>query len=205
MCGGSTGWLTTTAPVNPGEEITLHFSIWDTGDHAWDSTVLMDNFRWSAQTATIQTLPTVPPSPPQTYAAGDFTRDYDAASACPGGTKPVWGSWSWTTTTPNDSRIEFYVKTATTLAGLDAAPEDAVQFTNPPGPLALAGSSAVAKTAPTDTRNGSAVVDKTFVAKSRFRHHRFTRVRSHLKPSTDLLSAPVLHAWNLELSCTPNE
>ena len=205
MCGGSTGWLTTTAPVNPGEEITLHFSIWDTGDHAWDSTVLMDNFRWSAQTATIQTLPTVPPSPPQTYAAGDFTRDYDAASACPGGTKPVWGSWSWTTTTPNDSRIEFYVKTATPLAALAAAPEDAVQFTNPPGPLALAGSSAVAKTAPTDTRNGSAVVDKTFVAKSRFRHHRFTRVRSHLKPSTDLLSAPVLHAWNLELSCTPNE
>jgi hypothetical protein len=45
--GGSTGWLTTTAPVTPGEEITLRFIIFDEGDHIYDSSVLIDNFKWS--------------------------------------------------------------------------------------------------------------------------------------------------------------
>lgn len=50
--GGATGWLTTTAPVNPGEVITLQFVIWDTGDTNWDSTVLVDHFQWQAGTTT---------------------------------------------------------------------------------------------------------------------------------------------------------
>jgi hypothetical protein len=45
-CGGSTGWLTTTAPVTPGEKITLTFSIFDKGDGILDSAVVIDNFRW---------------------------------------------------------------------------------------------------------------------------------------------------------------
>ena len=44
--GGATGWLTTTAPVKAGEVITLQFIIWDTGDWNWDSSVLLDKFRW---------------------------------------------------------------------------------------------------------------------------------------------------------------
>ncbi len=44
--GGGTGWLTTTAPVTPGEKATLTFMIWDEGDHVLDSAVLIDNFRW---------------------------------------------------------------------------------------------------------------------------------------------------------------
>ncbi len=43
---GATGWLTTTAPVTPGETITLKFSIWDEGDGIYDSVVFIDNFRW---------------------------------------------------------------------------------------------------------------------------------------------------------------
>ena len=43
---GATGWLTTTAPVVPGEEITLSFHIWDTGDFRYDSLVVIDNFQW---------------------------------------------------------------------------------------------------------------------------------------------------------------
>ena len=43
---GATGWLTTTAPVIPGEEITLSFHIWDTGDSFYDSLVVIDNFQW---------------------------------------------------------------------------------------------------------------------------------------------------------------
>lgn len=44
--GGGTGWLTTTAPVVPGEKIYLTFMIFDEGDHILDSSVLIDNFRW---------------------------------------------------------------------------------------------------------------------------------------------------------------
>lgn len=47
--GGATKWLSTTAPVVPGETITLKFVIWDTSDQALDSLVLIDNFKWSAQ------------------------------------------------------------------------------------------------------------------------------------------------------------
>ncbi len=44
--GGSTGWLTTTAPVIPGDHITLRFIIFDEGDDIYDSSVLIDNFQW---------------------------------------------------------------------------------------------------------------------------------------------------------------
>jgi hypothetical protein len=44
--GGATGWLTSQAPVLPGEILTLELMVWDTGDPNWDSSVLLDNFRW---------------------------------------------------------------------------------------------------------------------------------------------------------------
>jgi hypothetical protein len=47
--GGGTGWLTTTAPVVPGEKATLTFMIWDEGDHVLDSAVILDNFRWELE------------------------------------------------------------------------------------------------------------------------------------------------------------
>jgi hypothetical protein len=45
--GGSTGWLKTSAPVKPGELITLRFAIWDTTDSSLDSTALLDHFSWT--------------------------------------------------------------------------------------------------------------------------------------------------------------
>ncbi|HZS42144.1 MAG TPA: choice-of-anchor L domain-containing protein [Polyangia bacterium] len=56
--GGSTGWLTTTAPVTPGEDVTLHFIIFDEGDHIYDSAVTIDNFQWG--TTVIMTPSTGP-------------------------------------------------------------------------------------------------------------------------------------------------
>lgn len=44
--GAATGWLTTTAPVTPGETITLRFVIFDQKDRATDSQVLLDGFTW---------------------------------------------------------------------------------------------------------------------------------------------------------------
>ena len=43
----STGWIRTSAPVISGQEITLRFIIWDTGDQASDSSVIIDNFQWT--------------------------------------------------------------------------------------------------------------------------------------------------------------
>jgi|SRR5579871_1822818 len=44
--GGGTGWLTTTAPVKPGETATLRFIIFDEGDHIYDSSVIIDDFQF---------------------------------------------------------------------------------------------------------------------------------------------------------------
>ena len=56
---GATGWLMTQAPVEGGQIVTIRFAIWDTGDAAWDSTVLVDNFQWIADAGTV-TIGTVP-------------------------------------------------------------------------------------------------------------------------------------------------
>jgi hypothetical protein len=45
----ATGWLRTQANIVPGEELTLRFAIWDMGDEALDSTVLLDGFTWQAK------------------------------------------------------------------------------------------------------------------------------------------------------------
>jgi len=58
--GGATGWLTTQAPVTPGETITLQFMIWNTGDQAYDSSVLIDNWQWVPSATSVST--TRPPS-----------------------------------------------------------------------------------------------------------------------------------------------
>jgi hypothetical protein len=54
---GSTGWLVTTAPVNPNETFKIRFAIWDTGDSALDSTALIDHFTWTAEPGTVGTEP----------------------------------------------------------------------------------------------------------------------------------------------------
>ena len=50
---GGTGWLKTQAPVTGGQQITIRYAIWDTGDQAWDSTALVDNFQWVANGGTV--------------------------------------------------------------------------------------------------------------------------------------------------------
>jgi hypothetical protein len=51
--GGATGWLKSQAPVKGGDEITIRWAIWDTGDQVWDSTALIDNFQWIANGGTV--------------------------------------------------------------------------------------------------------------------------------------------------------
>jgi hypothetical protein len=49
---GSTGWLFTKAPVNPGEEITMRWAVYDSGDGILDSSTLIDNWQWIAEPGT---------------------------------------------------------------------------------------------------------------------------------------------------------
>jgi hypothetical protein len=43
---GATVWLRSQAPVTAGQDVEIRFAIWDTGDQAFDSTVVIDNFQW---------------------------------------------------------------------------------------------------------------------------------------------------------------
>ncbi len=45
--GGGTSWLTTTAPIVPGEVMQIEFIIFDVSDHILDSLTLLDDFEWS--------------------------------------------------------------------------------------------------------------------------------------------------------------
>ncbi len=59
---GGTRWLTTQAPAQPGSIITIQFTIWDAGNALYDSTVLIDNFRWIASgSVPVMTQPTPAP------------------------------------------------------------------------------------------------------------------------------------------------
>lgn len=57
---GATSWLTTQAPIKGGDTFDIRFAIWDTGDQAWDSTVLVDDFKWLATPGTTVSVNTVP-------------------------------------------------------------------------------------------------------------------------------------------------
>lgn len=59
---GATSWLNSHAPVVGGEDVVLRFAIWDTGDTALDSTVIMDGFKWivSGGELTLLTAPIEP-------------------------------------------------------------------------------------------------------------------------------------------------
>lgn len=54
--GGDSGWLTTDAPMVPGETFQLDLLIFDVSDGEGDTHVLLDNFRWNGPPGSI-TMP----------------------------------------------------------------------------------------------------------------------------------------------------
>ncbi len=52
-----TKWLTTTAGVTPGEEITVIFAVFDLSDGILDTVVLLDNFQWGCSGGAPVTIP----------------------------------------------------------------------------------------------------------------------------------------------------
>lgn len=54
--GGGTGWITTSAPVVPGETIDLRIMVWDTTDRIYDTVLMIDSFQWGVE-APLATCP----------------------------------------------------------------------------------------------------------------------------------------------------
>jgi hypothetical protein len=59
---GGTSWLQTSAPVKGGDNVSIRFTIWDTGDHNLDSSVLVDAFQWIANGGTVKVGTIIPPA-----------------------------------------------------------------------------------------------------------------------------------------------
>lgn len=57
---GATGWLRTSAPVDPGKKFTLRLVTYDSSDGFVDSLTVIDNWKWSAQPGKVETV-----KPPQ--------------------------------------------------------------------------------------------------------------------------------------------
>jgi hypothetical protein len=47
--GQSTGWVTLEGPASPDENMELTFAVFDMGDTAYDTMVVLDNWRWNCQ------------------------------------------------------------------------------------------------------------------------------------------------------------
>jgi len=56
MTGGATNWLVTTAPVIPGETITLEFTVFDVSDGVLDSLTILDALEWSINPSGVGTV-----------------------------------------------------------------------------------------------------------------------------------------------------
>ncbi|MEO7329186.1 MAG: putative metal-binding motif-containing protein [Minicystis sp.] len=55
---GSTYWLQTQAPVKPHANITIRWAVYDSGDGILDTTTLVDNWQWTANSGTeVVTVP----------------------------------------------------------------------------------------------------------------------------------------------------
>jgi hypothetical protein len=209
--------------------MTIRYVLWDSSDHAFDSTAIIDNWQWLQAEPPIQTNPgggasaPLPPSPPAYVMQGHFDRDYNAA--CPPGSPPVWGLWSWDSFAPSDSYLAFEVAVADTQAGLDSATYGALLFSGKGGgtlfsyPVDDGGvgySGADDQVAQSrmsypygavslDTEVGSLPVDYA-LQKLRFDTiSPWVRIRSNLHASTDRLSAPVLNSWSLTYDCPPSQ
>ncbi|HKQ67930.1 MAG TPA: hypothetical protein VJT73_01260 [Polyangiaceae bacterium] len=147
----------------------------------------------------------VPGFTPVVYADARFIRDYDGSAACPTGTAPVWGLWAWNASTPGDSRIDFFVSVASSIAGLPAAPKQELLFSDPPGPVALENQLIGVKNGTPNTQAGATLVDATLRTLMPAKSGAALRMEAHLVPSTDFTLAPSLKVWNLQVSCRPSE
>jgi hypothetical protein len=121
---------------------------------------------------------------PPTFTEADFTRDY--AADCADEALPDWELFSYHLTTGGDSRLEFSVQTANTSAGLASAPViDLGQSLN-----------TVVSPADPEYKDVGAAFD-AIMSNGR----KYVRVTVTFVPSSNSLTAPVLHDWEMRYTC----
>jgi hypothetical protein len=157
---------------------------------------------------------------PPTYNAGVATFEFDSTGACGADEVPVWGDFSWRTTTPGNSKVSFVVATGTrsstgTITNLSA--DVPLRFTRAG---ALLNQTACAATWTSGGANscgftvdtkligpqyassaGDVYVDQSLAQGSLLRTQNYVRIKASLTPSTDLLSRPTITGWDLQVSC----
>lgn len=126
----------------------------------------------------------VPPAGAQ-FGSGHYQNSYDADYVCEmPPERPDWGILTWSGSTPSDSKIEFELFTANTLAELDNQIPTSIVI-------------------PDDTTATEIDVGTALVADGQLNYLPFLRVRAKLQASTDFLTTPELDGWTMQFDCVP--
>jgi hypothetical protein len=143
------------------------------------------------------------PVQPPVYHQATFTRDFDGT--CPSGSHAVWRDFYWEDATPSNSSIVFSAATADTEAQLPTE-YTSVSLATASGPNVCPGGPSCA------TAFVGVNVDPLFVAaglptqgQPATASHEWLRVTMVLNPSSDMLSAPTLIAWQQAYDCVASE
>jgi hypothetical protein len=120
------------------------------------------------------------------YTAATFTREYVAS--CASGQLPVWQLYSYHLTTGSDSQLVFSAQASNDLSTLDSATVV---------PLGSSSGDTVSPNPP-ETIDVGAKLDAAGISKNLVN----LRILVKLVPSTDGLTAPVLHDWQMRYTCT---
>ncbi len=184
----------TYATCSPGTTPNFKINFAVPGAVTKSSTMQIFQFKIEIHGINNQLLSSTPVTivvPPLTsaYVATDYTRDFDGVSACPKGTQAEWTIYNWVSTTPGDSHIDYYVRGATTLAGLATATEISTMF-------------AEAQATP-NTQTGAVDLGAFMKAKSLSTKTGYIRVRSHVVPTSDGLKSPTLTSYQMSVDCKP--
>jgi hypothetical protein len=159
--------------------------------------------------APLARIPVVIKVPELDAGSASYVRDYDANAACIPGTRVVWAGFRYNTLAPDnivgkDSRVEFFVSTADTQAGLAAA--------NSPAEKLLATATRINVT-PNCTTNANPRTEacnrvdlkQAFLRFGELPNRRWVRVRVKLSASPDFTRFPTIMDWSMLQDCVPSE
>jgi hypothetical protein len=128
----------------------------------------------------------VPPASAK-FIATDYYRDFNGAAACPPATQAVWTLYNWSSTTPGNSHIDWYVTAASTLAGLATATEIPVMF-------------AEAQASP-NTQVGATDLGAFLKAQGVPSNIGYLQLRTHMAPTSDGSQSPTLTSYQVSVDC----
>lgn len=128
-----------------------------------------------------------------------FTDTFEITEACNDDQTPLWAGLSWQATTPGDSKVNIYFRSAPTQAELDAAPEVLV------GVAAASAGAGGWRYGPPEERaameRGYQYLNDVNVAEGLPSHNHFGRLRFEIVPTSDGSQSSNLLDISLQSSC----